>query len=121
MDKQILIVDDSSSMREMVKLTLAEAGYAVVEAENGEEALGQLSKNSVNMVLTDLNMPVMDGMELIRSIRKQEDNKFLPIVMLTTESEISKKEEGRSAGANGWLVKPFVPEKLLMVVKKVVG
>ncbi len=121
MDKKILIVDDSSSMREMVKLTLLEAGYGVVEAENGEDALSQLAQHRFNMVLTDLNMPVMNGMELIRSIRQEEGHKFLPIVMLTTESEISKKEEGRSAGANGWLVKPFVPEKLLMVVKKVVG
>lgn len=115
-----LVVDDSTSMRQMVSFTLKESGFDVIEGANGQEALNNVSGKSVNLVVTDLNMPVMDGMTLIRELRAKPDFKFTPILMLTTESQDSKKQEGRSAGATGWIVKPFNPEQLLQVVNKVV-
>ncbi|MBE0604117.1 MAG: response regulator [Deltaproteobacteria bacterium] len=122
MGKQILIVDDSTSMRQMVNFTLAGAGYEVVEACDGKDALSKLGGlPSVSMIVTDLNMPNMDGIELIKSVRGTASHKFVPIVMLTTESQDSKKQEGKSAGATGWIIKPFKPEQLLAVVKKVIG
>ena len=121
MGKKILIVDDSSTMREMVKLTLEDADYEVFEAEDGVEGIAQVKSQDLDMIITDLNMPNKDGMTFIREARELENCKFTPIVMLTTESEMSKKEEGREAGANGWIVKPFVPEKLIMVISKVLG
>ncbi len=120
MGKQILIVDDSSSMRQMVGFTLRGAGYDVVEAVDGTDALAKLQP-TVQMVLTDLNMPNLDGLGLIRAVRGGATCKFVPIVMLTTESEDAKKAEGKSAGATGWIVKPFKPDQLLAVVKKVLG
>lgn len=119
--KKIMTVDDSSSMRQMVGFTLKGAGYDVVEASNGKEALERMIGNSVDMLLVDLNMPVMDGIQLIREIRKNESHRFVPIVMLTTESQEIKKREGKEAGATGWIVKPFKPEQLVAVVKKVLG
>lgn len=119
MTKKILTVDDSRTMREMVAFTLKSAGYEVVEAEDGQAALQLLNSGKVDAVITDLNMPNMNGFELIRSLRDNPVYKFTPILMLTTESEGSKKEEGKAAGATGWIVKPFNPEKLLDVVKKV--
>lgn len=118
MSKTIMAVDDSASVRQMVSMTLKEAGYDVVEASDGKDALSKL-KGSVNMIVTDLNMPNMDGIELIRNVRSTADYKFIPIVMLTTESQASKKQEGKEAGATGWIVKPFKPDQLLAVVKKV--
>ena len=115
-----LVVDDSTSMRQMVSFTLKESGFDVIEGANGQEVLNNVSGKSVNLVVTDLNMPVMDGMTLIRELRAKPDFKFTPILMLTTESQDSKKQEGRSAGATGWIVKPFNPEQLLQVVNKVV-
>ena len=115
-----LVVDDSTSMRQMVSFTLKESGFDVIEGANGQEALNNVSGKSVNLVVTDLNMPVMDGMTLIRELRAKPDFKFTPILMLTTESQDSKKQEGRSAGATGWIVKPFNPEQLLQVVNRVV-
>ncbi len=106
-------------MRQMVAFTLREAGYEVVEAEHGQDGLDKISKHTVNVVITDLNMPVMDGFAFIRNVRAMPAHKFLPILMLTTESQLSKKEEGKAAGATGWIVKPFDPEKLLQVVAKV--
>lgn len=120
MAKKIMSVDDSASVRQMVSFTLKDAGYDVVEAEDGKDALGKLS-SPVDMIITDLNMPNMDGLELIRQVRGQEQFKFIPIVMLTTESQAEKKQEGKQAGATGWIVKPFKPEQLLAVVKKVLG
>jgi len=117
----IMTVDDSASVRQMVNFTLAGAGYDVVEAVDGRDALAKLKGVSVNMVLTDLNMPNMDGIELIRAIRSDAANRFVPIIMLTTESQAAKKQEGKTAGATGWIVKPFKPDKLLAVVKKVAG
>ncbi len=121
MSKRILTVDDSSTMRQMVNFTLSEAGYEVVEASDGQEALSKISDNPVHMMITDLNMPQMDGITLIREIRAKEDYKFIPIIMLTTESQTEKKMEGRAAGATGWIIKPFTPKQLINVVQKVLG
>jgi len=118
MGKTVLIVDDSASMRQLVTFALKGAGYDVVAAVNGKDALGKLA--GVSMVVTDLNMPEMDGIELIRNVRANAASKFTPVVMLTTESQESRKQEGKQAGASGWLVKPFKPEELVDVVKKFV-
>jgi two-component system chemotaxis response regulator CheY len=119
MTKKILAVDDSKTMREMVTFTLKNAGYEVVEAEDGKAALDALGGAKVDAVITDLNMPNMNGFELIRALRANPTYKFTPILMLTTEGDAAKKEEGKSAGATGWIVKPFNPEKLVEVVNKV--
>ena len=119
MAKTILTVDDSKTMREMVAFTLKQAGYNVLEAEDGQKALGVLASNHVDAIITDLNMPVMDGISFIRAARADAKYKFTPIMMLTTESESGKKQEGKTAGATGWIVKPFNPDKLIDVVKKV--
>jgi two-component system chemotaxis response regulator CheY len=120
MAKNILIVDDSASMRQMISFTLKDAGYDVIVAGNGKEALTKLDGTKVEMVLTDLNMPEMNGIELIKQLRVKPGYKFIPIVMLTTESQESKKQEGKQAGASGWIVKPFKPDQLLDTVKKFV-
>jgi two-component system chemotaxis response regulator CheY len=114
----ILIVDDSSSMRQLVSFTLKDAGYAVVEAADGKDALAKAAGAKIDMVITDLNMPEMDGLELIRRLKDIAAFKFTPIVMLTTESQESKKQEGKKVGASGWIVKPFTPEQLVKIVKK---
>jgi two-component system chemotaxis response regulator CheY len=121
MGKRILTVDDSASIRQVVRLTLKGAGYEVVEAVDGKDALDKVNGAPVQMVLTDLNMPNLDGIGLIRALRAQPGFKFTPIVMVTTESQYSKKQEGKAAGATGWIVKPFKPDQLLAVVKKVLG
>lgn len=121
MSKTIMTVDDSASVRQMVSFTLSDAGYQVVEAVDGRDALTKLGSAPVNMIITDLNMPNMDGIELIRSVRTGTSCRFVPIIMLTTESQAEKKQEGKTAGATGWIVKPFKPEQLLAVVKKVLG
>jgi two-component system chemotaxis response regulator CheY len=120
MAKTLLIVDDSASMRQMVSFTLKDAGYDVVAATNGKEALTKLGGAKIEMVITDLNMPEMDGIELIKQLRVTPGCKFTPIVMLTTESQESKKLAGRQAGASGWMVKPFKPEELVEIVRKFV-
>jgi len=117
MSQTIMTVDDSASIRQMVCFSLAEAGYEVVEAVDGQDALGKLDAR-LKMIITDLNMPRMDGLELIRSVRSNASFKFLPIVMLTTESQESKKHEGKAAGATGWIIKPFKPEQIVGLVKK---
>ena len=119
MAKKILTVDDSRTMREMVTFTLKGAGYEILEAEDGKVALDILNGNKVDAIITDLNMPNMNGFELIRELRANPSYKFTPILMLTTEGDGSKKEEGKAAGATGWIVKPFNPDKLVEVVKKV--
>jgi len=121
MGKCIMTVDDSASVRQMVSFTLKEAGYDVIEAVDGQAALSKLNGSPVHMVITDLNMPNLDGIGLIKGIRANSAYKFVPIVMLTTESQDSKKQEGKSAGATGWIVKPFKPEQLLAVIRKVLG
>ncbi|MGE5364663.1 MAG: response regulator [Bacteroidota bacterium] len=119
MAKKIMTVDDSTSVRQMVSFTLREAAYEVIEAADGIDALNKLKTSQVNMIITDLNMPNLDGIGLIKSVRSNPLYKFIPIIMLTTESQDSRKNEGRQAGATGWIVKPFKPEQLLNVVKKV--
>jgi two-component system chemotaxis response regulator CheY len=115
----VLIVDDSVSMRQMVGYTLRQGGYEVIEAEHGADALKKLTGVTVDLIITDLNMPVMDGITLIQNVRNQPAMKTKPILMLTTEGLAAKKEQGKAAGATGWLVKPFDPEKLLQTVAKV--
>ncbi len=116
-----MTVDDSASVRKMVSFTLKDAGYDVIEACDGKDALDKLESTSVNMIVTDLNMPNIDGIEFIKKVRKMNHYKFIPIIMLTTESQNEKKLEGKSAGATGWIIKPFDQEQLLLVVKKVLG
>ena len=119
MTATILTVDDSASMRQMVSFTLKRAGYTVVEAADGVEALNYARTSAVDLVLTDVNMPNMDGISLVRELRQLQTYKFVPMLMLTTESGQDKKLQGKAAGATGWLVKPFNPEKLLATIEKV--
>lgn len=121
MAKMVLTVDDSASIRQMVAFTLKSAGYDVIEAADGNAGLAQAKSNNVQLVLTDQNMPGMDGLTLIKSLRALPNFKSIPILMLTTESSDAMKSQGRAAGATGWLVKPFDPQKLLEVVRKVIG
>lgn len=120
MSKSALVVDDSASMRQMVAFTLTSAGFQVIEGCDGQDALNKVAGEDVNLVVTDLNMPVMDGITLIRQLRANSQYKFTPILMLTTESQDTKKQEGRAAGATGWMVKPFDPNQLLSAVSKMV-
>jgi two-component system, chemotaxis family, chemotaxis protein CheY len=121
MRKLILTVDDSKTMRDMVAFTLKGAGFDVVEAEDGAKALDLLISGSaaVDAIITDVNMPNMDGVTLVKRLREQPKFKSTPILILTTEGGEDKKAQGRSAGATGWIVKPFAPEKLLQVLNKV--
>jgi len=121
MAKRAMTVDDSKTMRDMVAFTLKGAGFEVTQAADGKQALSQLAGTKVDVIITDLNMPIMDGVALIRALRADPKWRALPILMLTTESEAAKKAEGRNAGATGWLVKPFNPDKLIEVVKRVCG
>ena len=121
MSARILVVDDSASMRQMVSFALTSAGYSVAEAEDGQIALGQARHQKFGAVVTDVNMPNMDGISLIRALRGLPDYRFTPMLMLTTESAADKKAEGKAAGATGWLVKPFNPEQLVATVQKVLG
>lgn len=121
MGKTILTVDDSASIRQMVAFTLKNEGYQVVEAVDGVDALSKLKQQPADMVLTDLHMPNMNGIELIKQVRSDPSFRFIPIIFLTTESQAEKKQEGKAAGATGWIVKPFKPEQLVGVVKKVLG
>ncbi len=118
--KTILAVDDSATVRQMTGLVLRGAGFQVVEAVDGVDALAKLTGQELNLILTDLNMPNMDGLELTRRVRTLANYKFVPVVLLTTESHPEKKLEGKAAGATAWLVKPFNPDQLLAVVKKVI-
>jgi two-component system chemotaxis response regulator CheY len=117
----ILSVDDSASVLQMVKLTLTGGGYQVVQASNGEEGLAKARAGGVDMVLTDLNMPVMNGIAMIREMRKLPQCTGLPIIFLTTESAANMKQEAKAAGATGWITKPFQQDQLLAVVRKVLG
>lgn len=115
----ILVVDDSTTMRQMVSFTLTSAGHDVVEAADGNEAVQAASSNKFDLVITDVNMPGMNGIDLVRTLRGMPEGKFIPMLVLTTESEQSIKQRGREAGATGWIVKPFSPEVLLATLKKV--
>ena len=117
----ILAVDDSASMRQMVTFTLKGAGFDVTEAVDGQDALSKAKSQKFDLVISDVNMPNMDGISLIRELRSLDDFKFTPLLLLTTESAADKKQEGKAAGATGWIVKPFNPDQLLNTVKKVLG
>ena len=118
MAKKVMVVDDSPSLREVVGIALRTAGYEVSEAENGQDALAKLGQGRVNLVICDVNMPVMDGIEFLKQVKKRPEYRFLPILMLTTESRESRKEEGQLAGARAWVVKPFRPEQILNAVSR---
>ncbi|MEW6332445.1 MAG: response regulator [Pseudomonadota bacterium] len=117
----ILTVDDTASMRQMISFTLNSVGHEVIQACDGQEALKLIQGKKVDLVIADVNMPNMDGITLVKSLRELVDYRFTPILMLTTESQESKRQQGKVAGATGWIVKPFNPEQLLNVVKKVLG
>ncbi len=121
MAKTILTVDDSGSLRQMLAFSLKAAGYGVIEAVDGQDGLDKAKQQTVDLVLTDQNMPGMDGLSLIKALRGLKNYKSVPILMLTTESGDEMKAMGRAAGANGWLVKPFDPARLTEVVKKLIG
>lgn len=121
MAKTILAVDDSGSLRQMVAFSLKAAGYEVVSAVDGQDGLNKAKEKTVDLVLTDQNMPIMDGLTLISNLRSLASYSKVPILMLTTESSDEMKAKGKAAGANGWLVKPFDPKRLIEVVQKVIG
>ncbi|MCQ2610765.1 MAG: response regulator [Treponema sp.] len=120
-DKKILAVDDSATIRTSISFVLNQENYEVTEAVDGVDALAKAKTEKYNLVITDINMPNMDGIELIKQLRQVEGYKFTPIIALTTESQDSKMQEGKAAGATGWIVKPFTSEKLLAIVKKIIG
>lgn len=120
-DKKILAVDDSISIRKSISFVLTQEGYEVIEAVDGVDGLAKAKEDKFNLVITDINMPNMDGIEMIKQIRQTEGYKFTPIIALTTENQDSKMQEGKAAGATGWIVKPFTSEKLLAIVKKIIG
>jgi two-component system chemotaxis response regulator CheY len=120
MSKVILTVDDSASMRQMVSFTLRGAAYEVAEAVDGQDAFAKLSEK-IHLIITDLNMPRMDGIELIKQVRTNSKHRYVPILVLSTESQAAKKQEAKAAGATGWIVKPFRPDQLLAAVQRVLG
>lgn len=117
---KVLVVDDSNSIRDMVSFTLKSAGYETVEAKDGQDGLSKAQSGGFDLVISDVNMPIMDGITLCQELRKIATFKFTPILMLTTESSGDMKQRGKAAGATGWLIKPFNPEKLLATIKRVV-
>lgn len=119
MSKTILAVDDSRTMRDMVSHTLSSAGFNVITAEDGKAGLAALDANKIDVIVTDLNMPELDGFGLIEAARANPKYKYTPILMLTTESDQAKKDRGKAMGATGWIVKPFNPEKLVQIINKV--
>jgi len=122
MGKRVLVVDDSLTVRRGLQLLLEKAGYTVALAADGEEALETLAKEGrIDLVITDLNMPRLDGLELTRRIRSLPGYRFVPVLLLTTEAQVAKKEECKQAGATGWIVKPFQPEQLLNLLQKLLG
>jgi two-component system, chemotaxis family, chemotaxis protein CheY len=120
MAKTIMVIDDSASLRQVVGIALKGAGYDVVEAMDGKDALSKLTGQKINLVVCDVNMPNMDGITFVKEIKQLPNYKFTPVIMLTTESQESKKKEGQAAGAKAWVVKPFKPEVLLGAVQKLV-
>jgi two-component system, chemotaxis family, chemotaxis protein CheY len=118
--KTILVVDDSTSIRQMLTLTLEKAGYNVLQGADGQDGLNQLASSSVSLIISDINMPVMDGYTFVRRARSLEHCKTTPILILTTESGADKKTLGRESGASGWIVKPFSPDKLLQAIAKLI-
>lgn len=120
MTKKILVIDDSASLRQVVSIALKGAGYEVIEAADGRQALDRLDDNRVHLAICDVNMPVMDGIAFVKEVKKRPANRFLPIIMLTTESRETRKQEGQMAGAKAWVVKPFRPEQILNAVAKLI-
>ncbi|MCF3096435.1 response regulator [Aeromonas australiensis] len=120
MSKTILIVDDSATIRQVVGMTLKGAGYEVMEANDGKDALHKLDGKKINLIISDVNMPNMDGITFVKEAKKLANYKFTPVIMLTTESQESKKQEGQAAGAKAWVVKPFQPEQMLAAVAKLI-
>ncbi|WP_422010580.1 response regulator [Roseateles sp.] len=120
MAKTILVVDDSASLRQVVGIALRGAGYDVIEACDGQDALNKLTGQKVHLMISDVNMPNMDGISFVKAVKQRPAYRFTPVVMLTTESQESKKAEGQAAGAKAWVVKPFRPEQMLVVVQKLV-
>ena len=120
MAKSILIVDDSASVRQVVGISLRQAGYDVIEGVDGKDALTKLTGQKVHLIISDVNMPNMDGISMVKAVKEMPAYKFTPIVMLTTESQEEKKRQGQAAGAKAWVVKPFKPDQLLSVVQKLV-
>ena len=121
MTKTIMIVDDSASLRQVVSIALKGAGYDVLEAEHGKDALGKLDGRKINLIVSDVNMPVMDGITLVQEVKKLPSYKFTPIIMLTTEGSDEKKQKGKLAGAKAWIVKPFQPEQMLKAVSTLIA
>lgn len=120
MKKIIMIVDDSASLRQVVKMTLEKLGYEVLEAKDGQDALNKAKGKKIHLIISDLNMPLMDGITFVKELKKLPEHKFTPVMMLTTESQQSKMMEGKAAGAKAWLVKPFKPEQIIAAVEKLV-
>lgn len=120
MAKTIMIIDDSTSLRLVVSIALSEAGYEVLEAVDGKDALAKLKGQKIHLMISDVNMPNMDGITFLRTVRQLPDYKFTPIIMLTTEAGEDKKREGQAAGARAWVVKPFKPEILINAVAKLI-
>ena len=120
MAKTILVVDDSSSLRQVVGIALKGAGYDVIEACDGKDALGKIAGQKLHLIISDVNMPNMDGIAFVKEVKKIPEHKFVPIIMLTTESQEAKKQEGQAAGAKAWVVKPFQPAQMLTAVSKLV-
>jgi len=118
MSKTVLVVDDSASIRQVVSIALKGAGYEVIEACDGKDALSKLNGQKIHLIVSDVNMPNLDGIGLVKQVKAHPQYKFTPIMMLTTESQESKKQEGKAAGAKAWLVKPFQPPMLLSAVSK---
>ncbi|ATP08427.1 MULTISPECIES: response regulator [Aeromonas] len=120
MPKTVLIVDDSATIRQVVGMTLKGAGYEVMEACDGKDALRKLDGKKINLIISDVNMPNMDGISFVKEAKKLASYKFTPVIMLTTESQDSKKQEGQAAGAKAWVVKPFQPDQMLAAVAKLI-
>ncbi len=120
MSKTIMIVDDSASLRQVVAIALRGAGYEVIEACDGKDALGKMTGQKIHLIISDVNMPNMDGISYVRQVKQLPAYKFTPIIMLTTESQEGKKQEGQAAGAKAWVVKPFQPQQMLTAVSKLI-
>jgi two-component system chemotaxis response regulator CheY len=120
MAKTVMIVDDSASLRQVVHIALKGAGYDVLEGCDGKDALSKMTGQKIHLIISDVNMPNMDGIAFVKKVKKLPNYKFTPIIMLTTESQEAKKQEGQAAGAKAWVVKPFKPEQMLMAVSKLI-
>ena len=121
MSKTVLVVDDSTSVRQVVSMTLKSQGFAIIEGCDGQDALNKLDGRKVHLIVSDLNMPVMDGLTFVKEVKKKTDYRFVPIIMLTTESDSGLKAQGQAAGLKAWMLKPFRPEQLIDAVSKLVA